>query len=79
MKFTIAQIGKNRLKKVLVDDREQDPEKLCDVLKSDFLRISKCYMEQPEIFVEVKESDDEILFNITLKTRRVKSIGVLSF
>ena len=79
MKFTIAQIGKNRLKKVLVDDREQDPEKLCDVLKSDFVRIAKCYMEQPEIIIDVEENDEEILFNIKLKTRRVKSIGVLSF
>ena len=35
MKVTIAQIGENRLKRVLVDDKENSPEKLCEVLSSD--------------------------------------------
>ena len=44
MKFNIAQIGKNRLKKVLIEDREQSPQKLCEVLKSDFFNVAKCYI-----------------------------------
>lgn len=78
MKFTIAQIGENRLKRVLVDDRENNPQRLCEVLRSDFLGVSKCYMDEPEIEIEALQSDDGVVFNVKISAKRIKSIGVLN-
>ena len=77
MKFNIAQIGENRLKKVLIDDREQSPEKLCEVLKSDIKNVAKSYMENPSINIETFDENDDIVFLIKVSTKRIKSIGVL--
>lgn len=77
MKFNIAQIGENRLKKVLIDDREQSPEKLCDVLKSDIKNVAKSYMENPNISIETFDENEDIIFLVKVSTKRIKSIGVL--
>ena len=77
MKFTIAQIGQNRLKKVLMEDREQSPEKLCNVLQSDFLNVASSYMEQPEVKIETYEDEEDIVFAVKISTKRIKSVGVL--
>ena len=77
MKFNIAQIGKNRLKRVLVNDREQNPQKLCEILESDFSNVSKCYMEEPMVKVDVVDNEDEISFFVKITTHRIKTIGVL--
>mgnify|MGYP002523013513 CR=1 FL=1 len=78
MKFSIAQIGENRLKKVLVQDKEQNPEKLKDVLKSDIQNVAVCYMDDVSTSVDVLPTDDGVTFNVTIKCKRVKSIGVLA-
>ena len=78
MKFSIAQIGENRLKKVLVQDKEQNPEKLKDVLKADIQNVAVCYMDDVSTNVDVLPSDDGIIFNVVIKCKRVKSIGVLA-
>ena len=78
MKFSIAQIGENRLKKVLVQDKEQNPEKLKDVLKADIQNIAVCYMDDVSTNVDVLPSDDGVIFNVVIKCKRVKSIGVLA-
>lgn len=78
MKFTIAQIGKNRLKKVLVGDKENNPEKLKDVLLSDIQNIANCYLDDVSTKVEAIQTDDGVIFNVVIKCKRVKSIGVLA-
>ena len=79
MKFTIAQIGENRLKKVLIEDKQNNPEKMCEVLKSDIYNVAKCYIEQPVVTVEAKQGEnDEINFDIVIKSNRIKAIGVLA-
>ena len=77
MKFNIAQIGKNRLKRVLIDDREQSPQKLCEVLKSDFFNVAKCYMEEPTLDIQTFEEDEDVIFVVKVSTKRIKSMGVL--
>ena len=78
MKFSIAQIGENRLKKVLVQDKEQNPERLKDVLRSDIQNVAVCYMDDVSTNVDVLPSDDGVIFNVVIKCKRVKSIGVLA-
>ena len=78
MKFSIAQRGENRLKKVLVQDKEQNPEKLKDVLKADIQNVAVCYMDDVSTNVDVLPSDDGVIFNVVIKCKRVKSIGVLA-
>lgn len=78
MKFTIAQIGENRLKKVLVGDKENNPEKLKDVLLSDIQNIANCYLDDVSTKVEAIQTDDGVIFNVVIKCKRVKSIGVLA-
>ena len=78
MKFSIAQIGENRLKKVLVQDKEQNTEKLKDVLKADIQNVAVCYMDDVSTNVDVLPSDDGVIFNVVIKCKRVKSIGVLA-
>ncbi len=78
MKFSIAQIGENRLKKVLVADKENNPEKLCDVLSSDILNVAKCYLCDAQTKVTAIQSDDGVIFNVVIKCKRVKSVGVLA-
>ncbi len=79
MKFTIAQIGENRLKRVLIEDKHNSPEKLCDVLKSDITNVAKCYMDEPIVIIDASQDEnDEINFNIVIKSNRIKSIGVLA-
>ncbi len=78
MKVTIAQIGENRLKRVLVDDKENSPEKLCEVLSSDFKNVCNCYMDEPSVDVSADITDDGIEFNVHINAKRIKSIGVLT-
>ena len=78
MKFSIAQIGENRLKRVLVDDKQNNPKKLCEVLKSDMLNVLNCYVEDAKIEIEPTQSEEGIIFNIIVVCSRVKSFGVLA-
>ena len=78
MKFSIAQIGKNRLKKVLIDSKENNPASLCEVLQSDISNIANCYLDDYQIEIEPIQKDDGIIFNIVIKCARIKSYGVLA-
>lgn len=77
MKFSIAQIGENRLKKVLIADKTQNPEKLKDILATDIQNVAICYMDDVSTNVEAMQTDDGVIFNVLIKCKRVKSIGVL--
>ena len=78
MKFSIAQIGKNRLKKVLVNDKQNNPESLCEVLKFDIMNVLNCYVDNPNIEIKPLQTDSGIVFDIQIKCSRIKSFGVLS-
>lgn len=79
MKFSIAQIGENRLKRVLIEDRNNGPEKLCEVLKSDFMKVLSCYVEKPQVDIELLDSEEGVVFDVSVRCERVKSFGVLSY
>ena len=78
MKFSIAQIGENRLKKVLIGDKENSPEKLKEVLLSDIQNVANCYLDDISTKIEAIHTDDGVIFNVVIKCKRVKSIGVLA-
>lgn len=78
MKFSIAQIGENRLKRVLVEGKQNNPQRLCEVLKSDILDVAKCYLDEAKIEIEPTQSEDGVIFNVVIKCSRVKSFGVLA-
>lgn len=78
MKFSIAQIGQNRLKRVLIEDKQNNPQKLCEVLKSDIKNVADCYVEDANIEIQANQSEEGVVFNIKIKCARVKSFGVLS-
>lgn len=78
MKFSIAQIGENRLKKVLIGDKENSPEKLKEVLLSDIQNVANCYLDDISTKIEAIQTDDGVIFNVVIKCKRVKSIGVLA-
>ena len=78
MKFSIAQIGGNRLKKVLIGDKENSPEKLKEVLLSDIQNVANCYLDDISTKIEAIQTDDGVIFNVVIKCKRVKSIGVLA-
>lgn len=78
MKFSIAQIGENRLKRVLVEDKQNNPQKLCEVLKSDFKNVVDCYVEDAVIEIQPSQSEEGVVFDVIIRCTRVKSFGVLS-
>lgn len=78
MKFTLAQIGENRLKKVLVEDKGISPERVCEILKNEFLKITKDYLENPQIEIYAEGIDENIVFDVQIKCSRVKVFGVLA-
>ena len=78
MKFSIAQIGQNRLKKVLINDKQNNPQKLCQVLKSDFKSILDCYLEDSQIEIQAIQCENSVMFEVIIKCSRVKSFGVLA-
>ncbi len=78
MKYNVAEIGKNRLQKVLTENNTFNAEVLCNVLKSEFLNIAKSYLDQVEIVCECEPSDDDICFFVSIACKRVKSFGYIS-
>lgn len=78
MKFSIAQIGENRLKRVLVEDKQNNPQRLCDVLKSDIKNVLDCYVENSQVEIQSYQSEEGVTFAVTIKCTRVKSFGVLA-
>ena len=78
MRFSIAQIGQNRLKRVLINDKQNNPQKVCEVLKSDINAVADSYLENPYIEIESHQTDDGVVFEVIIKCTRVKSLGVLA-
>lgn len=77
MKFTIAQIGKNRLERVLVSNKESDPNKILSALEYDVRKLLENYMEAFDIKIEASQEDNIFNFDISVKAERIKSFGTL--
>ena len=79
MKFTIAQIGANRLAKVLVGEKNQDPKLICNAIKSDISNILESYLDDFEISIDAYNKDKDIIFEIIVNAKRVKNFGTLPY
>lgn len=53
---TIADIGANRLKRVLYEDKKKSPEKICMLIKSDIYPFLENFMEvnKDSLLVKIK-------------------------
>ena len=70
----------DRLKKVLISDKEENPSKLINVLKSDIINILTNYMEISYDDLDVTLSIDEnglFVFNAYSKVRRLKNLSAV--
>lgn len=79
MKFTIAQIGTNRLQKVLLTSKGQDPNVIIEALKYDIKKVLDSYMDDFCIDIDVNQTQESVFFDIKVKTNRIKSFGTLPY
>ena len=77
MKFTIAQIGTNRLQKVLVGNKESDPNKILSALEYDIKKLLENYMEVFDIKIQASQQDNLFNFDIFVRAERIKTFGTL--
>lgn len=69
-----------RLKQILVADKEENPMRIINVLKSDVLNTLKNYMEISSTDLDVSITVDEygfFVFNAYSKVRRLKNLGAI--
>ncbi len=69
-----------RLKQILVADKEENPLRIINVLKSDLLNTIKNYMEINNNDLDVSITIDEygfFVFNAYAKVRRLKNLGAI--
>ena len=79
MKFTIAQIGTNRLQKVLLTNKGQDPSQIINALKSDLQKILESYLDDFEIDISTSKTNSITQFDIVVLAKRIKSFGTLPY
>ena len=78
MAYTIAQIGKNRLERVLNSTREQDIKKLLNLLKSDIKTVLESYaIVSGDVEIEIDEEQSEIVITMQSKLERFKTFGTI--
>jgi septum formation topological specificity factor MinE len=72
------QIAENRLENILQRDKVNDPQRVCEILKSEinsaiggFLTLSH------PIDVRFKKDGERIIFDVEIAVERVKSFGYL--
>ncbi len=73
-------ICENRLKNILVADKEENPLKIVQVLKSDLLETLKNYMEVNGEELDVTITVDEFgffVFNAYTRVRRLKNLSAI--
>lgn len=76
--MNIAEIGTNRLKNVLVTDKQQDPKKLTCILKNDMQNIAEDYLElEKDINVKIEEIEGKLKFVVEIDAKRIRSYGLL--
>ena len=79
MKFTIAQIGTNRLQKVLLTNKGQDPSQIINALKSDLQKVLDSYLDDFEIDILATQENEITQFDIVVLAKRIKSFGTLPY
>ena len=79
MKFTIAQIGTNRLQKVLITNKGQDPSQIINALKSDLQKVLDSYLDDFEIDISTSQTNSITQFDIVVLAKRIKSFGTLPY
>ena len=79
MKFTIAQIGANRLQKVLMSEKKQEPKQVVGVIKSDIENVLSSYLDDFEVKISAGQTENEICFDISVIAKRMKSFGTLPY
>lgn len=70
----------NRLKNILVADKEENPMKVINVLRCDLLTTLKNYMEITNEELEVSITVDEFgfyVFNAYSRVRRLKNLSAI--
>ena len=67
------------MKKILANDKSQDPEKLKKIIESDIEQVLRNYVELDELGVEcdIDIDVDGIHFNIYARAKRAKIVGTL--
>lgn len=79
MKFTIAQIGTNRLQKVLLTNKGQDPNVIIEALKHDIKKVLDSYMDDFCVDIKANQIEESMLFDIKVRANRIKSFGTLPY
>ena len=79
MKFTIAQIGANRLEKVLLTNKGQDPKQILLALKSDIENVLESYLDDFVVTIDSNQEHEIVNFEINVQAKRVKSFGTLPY
>ena len=79
MKFTIAQIGTNRLQKVLLTNKGQDPNVIVEALKCDIKKVLESYMDDFCVDIQANQIQESVVFDIKVKANRIKSFGTLPY
>jgi hypothetical protein len=75
---TISELGNNRLCRILAGDKNQSPERLCALVKSDIKMLLNNYAElDGDVEVELCSDGQQFLFVITCKANRMKTLGII--
>lgn len=76
--ITVAEIGRDRLKNVLVKDKNHSPNRLRNILKSEITEILKNYIElDDEIELKLDEERGRLLISVRATAIRVKEFGTI--
>ena len=73
--------NENRLKNILILDKEDNPEKFINVLKCDLIMVLKNYMEISGDDLDVNLTIDEygcFIFNAYSKVKRLKNLTAIT-
>lgn len=74
--MTIADIGSNRLKDVLVRDKNHSPNRLKSVLQSEITSLLQNYVElDDEVVLKIDEERGRISIEIKATAVRIKEFG----
>jgi len=76
---TIAEIGNDRLINVLVNDKNQSPSRILNILKSEITEIFNSYAElDDEITINMRTERGRISFEIKAVANRIKDFGQIA-
>ncbi|MGI5841846.1 MAG: hypothetical protein ACOX6H_00955 [Christensenellales bacterium] len=75
---SISQVGQNRLTRILTGDKNQSPERICSLIKSDLKLLLENYVElADDIDIVMEAFEDEFSFYVSFKANRIKNFGIM--